>query len=679
MFNKLKKFLRSKRALANVSTAIKVGTSVVLGALLLVGSYGIIKTTVLPKANHKVSDMYNQEYADSNGTWSSPDSIEELKAKYNFKYYSTLELAIADVNASTPGANADALELVAEAGLYEKEDGTSCVVLLKDANKTSTITLSNDIELNLGGRKLNFTGVQYYGLNGGTNEHSFFVNGRLQGSEINISGTTGGNAAAVCCSYGTWMISGGTYKTFGSGNVFGILSNTNLNISNCSIVVEGDSSTNNPYVWGIYGSGASTVNVENCSVGVWGSSSGSIRGVICYNDSNIKNCSVKVSGVSKVLTGICNPGTSYMEDCNISVKPAVEEVESGSEVAGVYLYSNQKIKNCTITASIIKSKPKYSGGTPINGSLVTGVALYSGSVKTEVENCDIKVSAGQFVDVQGITFQGDSSNIKGCTVSASGINKTYAIAWISTGKSVKIIDCNVSSTSKIGHAYGIGVGAGGSADISGCTVNAYSERNALGLIVDGDSTNATAKDSTFNAYSDFAMSGQTYAYFSIGVYQAGGTVTLKNCKAYGTHSGVQVLPGATLNIDGGTYSGYSHGGLYVYSRTTPCHIKNATFKEAPMPKGYTNINGDFNAAGAYLLSSTSVYVDNCNFEASQNAIVLKEYNYEDSRLYISNSTLNKKRIRIDNGQKVYIGVGNNFTASDTSNASACEVTSETYS
>ncbi len=62
MFNKLKKFLKSKKAIGSIETAIKVVTACVLGAAILVGGFALIKDTVLPSMTTKT-----QEIADYNG------------------------------------------------------------------------------------------------------------------------------------------------------------------------------------------------------------------------------------------------------------------------------------------------------------------------------------------------------------------------------------------------------------------------------------------------------------------------------------------------------------------------------------------------------------------------------------------------------------------------------------
>ncbi len=65
MFNKLKKFLKSKGAVGSVATAIKVGTACVLGAAVLVGGVALINDVVLPNTSDKVQNV--AEYEDGEG------------------------------------------------------------------------------------------------------------------------------------------------------------------------------------------------------------------------------------------------------------------------------------------------------------------------------------------------------------------------------------------------------------------------------------------------------------------------------------------------------------------------------------------------------------------------------------------------------------------------------------
>ena len=70
------KYLKSKIAGAAVGTAVKVLTSIVCGALVLTGGYGVVKTVVLPKTNSQTESMfgYTADGANPGGGGTGGDS-----------------------------------------------------------------------------------------------------------------------------------------------------------------------------------------------------------------------------------------------------------------------------------------------------------------------------------------------------------------------------------------------------------------------------------------------------------------------------------------------------------------------------------------------------------------------------------------------------------------------------
>jgi hypothetical protein len=134
--------------------------------------------------------------------------------------------------------------------------------------------------------------------------------------------------------------------------------------------------------------------------------------------------------------------------------------------------------------------------------------------------------------------------------------------------------------------------------------------------------------------------GNDYGTTSRAIYSEG-ILNIKDCYVYGTHSGV-TYKGNYLTIDGGTYEGYSHGGLYLRGGTNK--IKNATIKECDLHDGYiddgvagTNYAGMYVGGGQYI----SVYFDNCDMIAQIQPIVVRDNSAEiNNTLFISNSRIN---------------------------------------
>ena len=180
-------------------------------------------------------------------------------------------------------------------------------------------------------------------------------------------------------------------------------------------------------------------------------------------------------------------------------------------------------------------------------------------------------------------------------------------------------------------------------------------------------------------------------YIGIGDYPKGygilpqgilnkGTLSISNAHVIGTHSGIQ--NGGTLYVNGGTYEGYGHGGIYFAVSDTVSKVKNATLTECDIPEGYTKTAGK-NGAAFYIGggSNMRVYMDNCYIDGSVRSLVLRGTSKEQNNsLYVSNCRINPDiPIRIDNDtHKLYIGRGCNFTAEDTTRLAAVVKTNQVY-
>lgn len=185
------------------------------------------------------------------------------------------------------------------------------------------------------------------------------------------------------------------------------------------------------------------------------------------------------------------------------------------------------------------------------------------------------------------------------------------------------------------------------------------------------------------AFSDHTANsaGTNYARTARAIYGETTSVTsLFDCYVYGAHSGMTYK--GDLTIDGGTYCGYSHGGVYLSNSNKTNKIKNATFKEVPLPSGYYDDGvAGTNLAGIYVggASGIQVYVDNCTFFGHAQPIVLKT---GGNTLYISNSRINRNYtrsgIRNDSSNQVKFGVNNNFNYTNLENKRNYEDTGLDY-
>lgn len=194
----------------------------------------------------------------------------------------------------------------------------------------------------------------------------------------------------------------------------------------------------------------------------------------------------------------------------------------------------------------------------------------------------------------------------------------------------------------------------------------------------------TLTNVTINAASNYGDDGSGYTDIATGIQNnENGVLELYDCYVRGVHSGVS--NSGTIYIDGGIYEGYGHGGIYVSCIGKTAYLENATFRQCDMPAGYTDLGSGTNEAGMYIGGSSgrdniTVYMNNCNVESVRQTIVLRGTSGEQNNaLYISNTTLNVKHVRIDNDtHKLYVGVGCNIVGEDTTRPSSVVITNETY-
>ena len=151
-----------------------------------------------------------------------------------------------------------------------------------------------------------------------------------------------------------------------------------------------------------------------------------------------------------------------------------------------------------------------------------------------------------------------------------------------------------------------------------------------------------------------------------------------------------------LHINGGTYKGVGHGGIYFSKPNSSCYIENATLSSAKYDgefkkdyRYFTEENGvvtheQYDETGFYVgdsasVCNTSVYLDNCKIVSGrQGAFVLRgTSNEQNNSVYMSNCTVvgENKTVRVDNNtHKVFLGFRNNIT---TENVSLPEVVTNT--
>lgn len=174
-------------------------------------------------------------------------------------------------------------------------------------------------------------------------------------------------------------------------------------------------------------------------------------------------------------------------------------------------------------------------------------------------------------------------------------------------------------------------------------------------------------DSQIVAYANYQSNEVKFISYSIGCNNSG-TLIVNNCSIYGVHSGIN--SSGPLSIDGGTYYGYGHGGIYCAGASQTYRIKNAIILQTTMPFEYEDMGVGCTQGGLYIggeknQDNITVFINNCIINASKNPIVLRGTSGEkNNTLCISNTKIRVQHIRVDNNtHRVYLGEGCNFEVS----------------
>ena len=296
-------------------------------------------------------------------------------------------------------------------------------------------------------------------------------------------------------------------------------------------------------------------------------------------------------------------------------------------------------------------------------------------------------TAARCIQIYGSGLTTVKGGLYVCETNGSGSSGCVPISVQSTTASLDISDSIISATDNTEGAKVNGLMLYGAATISNCKVTATAKHGKVVGVYGKSRTNIVNCD--ISGYSNYTQYGSTYTERAIGIENAGGILKISNSYVLGNYSGLSNH--GTLYVNGGTFEGYGHGGIYFSEAETTAYVRNANLKDMPiMPDGYEE-NAGHNGAAFYIGGSTgadniSIYMDNCDCYSPERQIVLRGSSGEQyNSLYISNSRCHDTsgkgiiRIRIDNDtHKLYLGRGNNFTSKNTTLPEAVIVTDEVY-
>lgn len=409
--------------------------------------------------------------------------------------------------------------------------------------------------------------------------------------------------------------------------------------------------------------------------------------IVCRLNTSNAEYSIYYSSIEDALQAIGN--NSIEENANQNHLNSEVAIYIKDHIPHVVL-----LKDLTIAEKLTVSKDTYIelNGKQLTSTSNTVIEMQAGNLYIDglIAGSGIqKYAQNEESSATLIHITGGNCTINGGTYynSTHGLgtkNSPNANIVVGTGSNLIINDATMKAFDDNGGAVSaILVEENATLVGKNCIIEADSKTglDAVALYSYGNVTlttcNITGKaDHTANA------TGKDYGTTSRGIYAKGGSLTVNDCYVYGMHAGMTVQ--CDLTVNGGTYDGYSHGGIYFAGTNKTAKIFNAQLRDAKLLEGYIDDGvAGTNNAGLYIGGATNmkVYMDNCYIYGKAQPIVMKA-NAATSYLYISNSTINldytHRGIRNDSSNYVYFGKGNNFGADDLEYKRNYEETSEEY-
>lgn len=394
-------------------------------------------------------------------------------------------------------------------------------------------------------------------------------------------------------------------------------------------------------------------------------------------------------GVHLVATQLSKEKDSFGEDYDklavtskTVVSSAAELVEAVEAGKNVILANDIALSTrITVTSDITIDLSGYTlncGDKVAIDTSADAPAVITIDGRTAGSTIEVRETGG---NARAIQAKSDSTvNVLGGTYIGISNGGNGSVIYAASGATLNVSDATVIATETSGTSRGFSISDGATANITNCEITAITvSKKSYGVYNSGKTI---ISGCTINAYSNYDSSTGNLSQGVLNYYDA--ELTLIDCYVSGTHSGVQNA--GKLIVNGGTYEGYSHGGIYFSGEYTVSYVSNATIRESTMPEGYTS-NGVANYAAFYIGgdSNITVYMDGCEISGSVQTIVMRgSSNEQNNAIYISNSEINLGGVTVRVGNennmtnRLYLGVGNNFTAENTNNPTCVIVTNETY-
>ena len=293
---------------------------------------------------------------------------------------------------------------------------------------------------------------------------------------------------------------------------------------------------------------------------------------------------------------------------------------------------------------------------------------------------------GTILSVMSGTLNVDGGTYTANTAGAGSSSNQTQCVYVATDAILNIKGATITSIdTNNGSANGVTGKDNSTIIMEDCTIFVKSGESMENRGVSSTS-NITLKNCDIRAVADYTANaaGNGYASNSRGVW-CNGHLIMEDCYVDGSHAGVTAQ--GSLYINGGSYNGYGHGGIYLAATSSPNYCYNAEFNWAPMQEGsIADTVAGTNGAGFYIggsssVSNQSIYFDNCHFNMVDAngetykdqvlpfyGIVMRTSGGEkNNTVYISNSDVKAATTQMfrgpgTSGMKVYNGIGNDWSA-----------------
>lgn len=566
-------------------------------------------------------------------------------------YYETLAAAVTAVNLGS----IDVTRVKSEddkVRVWADSTGRIGIVLLDDVAENEALEIGADVELELNGKTISFTGEGFLHFGSGTD---CVIYGQTQGSCVCRSvGAEASTAHLIQADGEQLRLLGGQYVIEGAHaeplrgvramEGCGILEIVGCTVSAVNGEEETDAKTRT-----VQSQATKTVVQSSVLISRAGDEA---QGVIAQGETEIEKTEVDVlsrSGMARAVRAIS--GNMSIRACEIGA------VTTAATVVGVHnAEACVRVEDSQVTAtsgsSYVAAFWNNEGELQIEGGSAAAVSE-SGETKTVVN------------------FTGTVTINGGSLTSSTESVKAYVV--YNDGGSCVIVDSHLDASSESADSCAVQV-AGGTVSVDGADIHAitYGQTSgmATGIGVNGQCI-LYAKDSRVlaDARGDSAVDGP----LSIAFVNSG-TAYLDNVEMNGTHSGIQNGGAAKLYINGGVYTGFCHGGIYFCQGPEGEAFVNDATLRAGCYEGvfdYSELQDDkFSAVyigGGPDSVNITAYMDGCRIDGTDGntSIVVRGTSGEQNNtLNVSNCTLvdPSKWIRVDNDTlRINIGVGTNIT------------------